>query len=171
MILDELNRTDVSRLFGELFSLLEDRDQSIDLPALDDTNRARSITLPEDLFFIGTMNLIDQSVEQLDFALRRRFLWLRSGFVQELIAPVVEQKWAALRDDVDVGLRVRHNPFERFGEEIDLLADRAAALNAEIADSNLLGEQYSIGHTYFFDIAGLIARWPRVRPRGQRPRR
>jgi hypothetical protein len=33
-----------------------------------------------------------------------------------------------------------------------------------------LGEQYSVGHTYFFDIAGLIARWPRVRPKGQRPR-
>ena len=170
LILDEINRTDVSRLFGELFSLLEDRDEPIDLPALSEGQATRSVGLPADLFFIGTMNLIDQSVEQLDFALRRRFLWLPSGFVQELIAPVVEQQWAALGKDVDTRLRVRHNPFDRFRHEIDWLADRAAALNDQIADSNLLGEQYSVGHTYFFDIAGLIARWPRVRPKGQRPR-
>jgi hypothetical protein len=85
----------VSRLFGELFSLLEDRDETIDLPALDEGQKTRSVTLPPDLFFIGTMNLIDQSVEQLDFALRRRFLWLPTGFQRDLIAPVVEQKWKA----------------------------------------------------------------------------
>ena len=126
LILDEINRTDVSRLFGELFSLLEDRGETIDLPALDEGQDDRSVTLPADLFFIGTMNLIDQSVEQLDFALRRRFLWLPSGFIQDLIAPVVEEKWAALGEDDDTKLRVRHNPFDRFRDEIDWLADRAA---------------------------------------------
>ena len=170
LILDEINRTDISRLFGELFSLLEDRNETIDLPALDEGQEKRSVTLPPDLFFVGTMNLIDQSVEQLDFALRRRFLWLPTGFRKDLIAPVVEQRWAALANQHDTRLRVRHNPWERFRNEIDVLADRAADLNHEIADSNLLGEQYEIGHTYFFDIAGLIARWPRLRPKGQRPR-
>lgn len=170
LILDEINRTDVSRLFGELFSLLEDRDETIDLPALEEGQDTRSVSLPADLFFIGTMNLIDQSVEQLDFALRRRFLWLQTGFERDLIPPVVEGKWNELGEKDDTEARVRHNPWERFRDEIDVLADRAAELNREIADSNLLGEQYEIGHTYFFDIAGLIARWPRVRPRGQRPR-
>jgi 5-methylcytosine-specific restriction enzyme B len=170
LILDEINRTDVSRLFGELFSLLEDRDETIDLPALDEGQKPRPVTLPPDLFFIGTMNLIDQSVEQLDFALRRRFLWLPTGFQRDLIPPVVEQKWKELGEKDDTKLRVRHNPWERFRDEIDVLADRAVDLNREIADSNLLGPQYEIGHTYFFDIAGFIAGWPRVRPRGQRPR-
>jgi 5-methylcytosine-specific restriction enzyme B len=170
LVLDEINRTDVSRLFGELFSLLEDRDETIDLPALDEGQETRSVTLPPDLFFIGTMNLIDQSVEQLDFALRRRFLWLPTGFQRDLIAPIVEQKWNALGEKGDTQLRVRHNPWERFRDEIDVLAQRAADLNHEIAGSNLLGQQYEIGHTYFFDIAGFIARWPRVRPKGQRPR-
>jgi 5-methylcytosine-specific restriction enzyme B len=170
LILDEINRTDVSRLFGELFSLLEDRDETIDLPALDEGQKPRPVTLPPDLFFIGTMNLIDQSVEQLDFALRRRFLWLPTGFRRDLIPPVVEQKWKELGEKDDTKLRVRHNPWERFRDEIDVLADRAVDLNREIADSNLLGPQYEIGHTYFFDIAGFIAGWPRVRPKGQRPR-
>lgn len=170
LILDEINRTDVSRLFGELFSLLEDRDETIDLPALEEGQETRSVSLPPDLFFIGTMNLIDQSVEQLDFALRRRFLWLPTGFERYLIALVVEEKWKLLGEDDDTKARVQHNPWERFRDEIDLLADRAADLNREIAHSNLLGEQYEIGHTYFFDIAGFIAGWPRVRPKGQRPR-
>jgi 5-methylcytosine-specific restriction protein B len=171
LILDEINRTDVSRLFGELFSLLEDRDEAIDLPALDDRQERRPpVTLPPELFFIGTMNLIDQSVEQLDFALRRRFLWIPTGFKRELIPPIVEQKWEELGERDDTKLRVRHNPWNRFSDEIDALAERAADLNREIAESNLLGPQYEIGHTYFFDIAGFIAGWPRVRPKGQRPR-
>jgi 5-methylcytosine-specific restriction protein B len=169
LILDEINRTDASRLFGELFSLLEDRDAPVDLPALGNDQSTRKVKLPTDLFFIGTMNLIDQSVEQLDFALRRRFLWLASGFVGELIPQVVEERWAVLARQDDTRDRVRHNPFDRFRGEIDVLASRASELNEKIAKSDLLGYQYIVGHTYFFDIADLIARWPRVLSRGRRP--
>jgi 5-methylcytosine-specific restriction protein B len=171
LILDELNRTDVSRLFGELFSLLEDRNENIDLAGLGDDEKPRTVQLPEDMYFVGTMNLIDQSVEQLDFALRRRFLWVRSGFREDIIVPVVRDRWKKLgeRDD-DVGRKVRHNGWDRFAGEVDVLAQRAGELNREIAKSNLLGEQYEVGHTYFFDIAGFIARWPKLRPKGHRPK-
>ena len=162
LILDEINRTDLSRLFGELFSLLEDRGEAIDLPSMG-SQATRSVTLPKDLYVIGTMNLIDQSVEQLDFALRRRFLWVYCGFDQKLIAPVVEARWLQLGEQKETAARVLHNPFERFADEIKVLSARAAELNQEISESNLLGSQYEIGHTYFFDIVGFRPAGPRRR--------
>lgn len=161
LMLDEVNRVDLSRLLGEAFSLLENREEEVELPALEDGGAVRITRLPEDLHVIGTMNLIDQSVEQLDFALRRRFLWLESRFKPDVIAPVVEQRWDALGLD--------HHPWERIRPEVEQLAEHAEDLNARIRDSPLLGEQYEIGHTYFFDIAGFIRGWDRVRPRGRRP--
>jgi 5-methylcytosine-specific restriction protein B len=56
LILDEINRTDISRLFGELFSALEYRNKSIRLSIGD-----LEIALPTNLYFIGTMNEIDFS--------------------------------------------------------------------------------------------------------------
>jgi 5-methylcytosine-specific restriction protein B len=163
LILDELNRTDLSRLLGEAFSALDDRDAPIDLAGFGNERERRILELPKDLFIVGTLNLIDQSVEALDFALRRRFLWLYTGFRAEIIPEVIEQKWNALG--------ITHHPFDRLREDVDLLAERAARLNAEIRGSRLLGEQYEIGHTYFFDVVGFVERWPKVRPRGQRPKR
>lgn len=163
LLLDEMNRVDLSRLLGECFAALEDRDAEVDLPALDPGGKVRRLRIPPDLYFIGTLNLIDQSVEQLDFALRRRFLWLRSGFRAEVIPEVVEQRWK--REP-----RSGHHEWWRLRDEVDRLAGRAAELNAEIAGSRLLGEQYELGHTYFFDVAAFIARWPKVGARGHRPR-
>jgi 5-methylcytosine-specific restriction protein B len=95
LILDEVNRVDLSRLLGEAFSTLEDRDAAVDLPMLGEDGERRTLRLPRDLYVIATMNLIDQSVEQLDFALRRRFLWLQSGFRGDVIAPVVRSAGSA----------------------------------------------------------------------------
>ena len=80
LILDELNRADLSRVFGEAFSVLEDRDSPVELPGVEPGEPISTLQLPEHLFVIGTMNLIDQSLEQIDFALRRRFFWQRSSF-------------------------------------------------------------------------------------------
>jgi 5-methylcytosine-specific restriction protein B len=115
------------------------------------------------------MNLIDQSVEQLDFALRRRFLWVYCGFDQKLIAPVVEARWLQLGEQKETAARVLHNRFERFADEIEVLSARAAELNREISESNLLGPQYEIGHTYFFDIVGFLLGWPQTKAKGHRP--
>jgi 5-methylcytosine-specific restriction protein B len=163
LILDELNRTDVSRLFGEAFSLLEDRNASVDLPMLESTGERRTMRLPEDLYVIGTMNLIDQSVEQLDFALRRRFLWVRSGFRQDAITEIVREKWERSK-------YARHHTWGRIEPDVTRLATHAGLLNQEIRESRLLGEQYEIGHTYFFDVVGFLERWDDVRTHGHRPK-
>ena len=74
-LIDEINRADLSRVFGELFSQLEvdyryPRSQGIALP------NGEILAIPANLYIIGTMNDIDRSVESMDFALRRRFAWL-----------------------------------------------------------------------------------------------
>ncbi|QXL85240.1 AAA family ATPase [Comamonas sp. NLF-1-9] len=147
LILDEMNRTDLSRMFGECFSLLEDRDQSIDLPARNEEGAAMTLHIPDDLFVIGTMNLIDQSVEQIDFALRRRFLWISCPFDAEAFMKAVEFQWNEL------GLPLK---WDRVKPDFRDLAATATALNNEIHKSPLLGPQYEIGHTYLLDVAEFL---------------
>jgi hypothetical protein len=67
LIIDELNRANVPKVFGELMYLLEYRDDKISLQLSD------SFSLPKNLFIIGTLNTADRSVQGLDLALRRRF--------------------------------------------------------------------------------------------------
>ena len=97
LILDEMNRTDLSRMLGECFSLLEDRNQTIELPARNGDGASMKLRIPDDLYVIGTMNLIDQSIEQIDFALRRRFLWLLCPFDAEALVGAAEFKWQVLK--------------------------------------------------------------------------
>lgn len=143
LILDEMNRTDLSRMLGECFSLLEDRNQTIELPARDGNGATMKLRIPDDLFVIGTMNLIDQSIEQIDFALRRRFLWLLCPFDAEALIGAAETKWTDLKSGLD---------WDRIEPDFRKLAAAAAALNKEIHDSPLLGAQYEIGHTYLLDV-------------------
>src|SRR5205823_2724449 len=106
--------------------------------------------LPNNLYVVGTMNLIDQSLEQVDFALRRRFLWVRSGFDSQRLADVLPQLWAA----TDTAARYS---WGRLEEDVEKFTARAEMLNDVIASSALLGRDYEIGHTYFFDVIGLLA--------------
>jgi 5-methylcytosine-specific restriction protein B len=142
LILDEMNRTDLSRMLGECFSLLEDRNQSIELPAHGANGEPMTLRIPDDLFVIGTMNLIDQSIEQVDFALRRRFLWQECRYDREALIAAAQATWIAL----DTGLK-----WQRVEPDFRKLAGAAKALNEEIHNSQLLGEQYEIGHTYMLD--------------------
>jgi 5-methylcytosine-specific restriction protein B len=137
-------------VFGEAFSVLEDRDQSVELAGVEPGEPTRAIKLPGRLFVIGTMNLIDQSLEQIDFALRRRFLWWRSGFEQRRLITVLPELWAA-------SPAVERYSWSRIAEDMRVFVERAALLNDQIAASALLGRDYEIGHTYFFDIVGLLA--------------
>jgi 5-methylcytosine-specific restriction protein B len=163
LILDELNRVDLSRLLGEVFSALDDRDSPIQLSAAGAEDWP-PLRLPKDLYIIGTMNLIDQAVEQLDFALRRRFFWLIADYREDLIVPVVGERWEAL--DLDDQPWLRRHSWDHVEPDIELLAGRATELNEAIEGEPLLGPQYKVGHTYFFDVAGLIAQWPVLRPKG-----
>lgn len=150
LVLDEINRADLSRLFGEAFSLLENRDRPLVLPGVDDRGNSTTLSLPSDLYVIGTMNLIDQSVEEIDFALRRRFFWRPVGFDPSAIVTVNEQRWAAQAP-------ARYG-WDRAVADMTTLAERAEMLNRAIEQSSHLGEQYVIGHTYFFDAAFFAGR-------------
>ncbi len=69
LIIDEINRANLAKVFGELFFLLEYRDEQISLQYSPD----REFTLPQNLFLIGTMNTADRSIARIDAAMRRRF--------------------------------------------------------------------------------------------------
>lgn len=155
LILDEMNRTDLSRMFGECFSLLEDRNEIIELPARDGDGAAMKLRIPDDLFVIGTMNLIDQSIEQIDFALRRRFLWLLCPFDAEALVGAADARWRDLKSGLD---------WDRIEPDFRKLAAAAAALNREIHDSPLLGAQYEIGHTYLLDVVVFLRNFLGPRP-------
>ena len=99
-IADEINRAELSRVFGELLLCLEEdkrlrivdgnvegtkiKTQNSNLwedkHAVLIENNQRFFGIPENLYFIGTMNDIDRSVDSFDMALRRRFTWIRTEF-------------------------------------------------------------------------------------------
>lgn len=71
LIVDEINRGNLAKIFGELYFLLEYRDQAIDL--LYSSGDEQAFTLPPNVFVIGTMNTADRSIALVDSAMRRRF--------------------------------------------------------------------------------------------------
>jgi|GEM_PF-592603 len=71
LIIDEINRANLSRVFGELMYLLEYRDQSVELSG------GGQFRIPENVRIIGTMNTADRSIALVDYALRRRFAFIR----------------------------------------------------------------------------------------------
>jgi 5-methylcytosine-specific restriction enzyme B len=73
LVVDEINRGDIPRIFGELLTVIEldKRDQPIRLPV-----SGRSFSVPKNVFIVGTMNTADRSISLLDAALRRRFAFI-----------------------------------------------------------------------------------------------
>lgn len=144
VILDEINRTDLSLNAGGALRPLEDREESIELAGRNEDGSKVSLRIPDDLYIIGTMNLIDQSVEQIDFALRRRFLWIASNFDAEAFVSIAQRRWGAL------GSRLS---WDKIAGDFRRLAEAGAGLNERIHKSPLLGAQYEVGHTYLLDIS------------------
>lgn len=164
LILDEINRTDLSRLFGEAFSALEDRDAAFEIPGTSSETREgpdpavgssadgpNTLAIPKNLYIIGTMNEIDHSLEQVDFALRRRFAWHRCDFDGEQLARRLREIVHALPRE-----QMRSRWRDREDEEIDVLVARAAELNDAIEKSDRLGHRFAIGHTYYFVLPDLL---------------
>lgn len=137
LILDEMNRVDLSKLFGEVFSALEQRDYYISIGVED-----LKINIPRNLHIIGTMNEIDFSVEQIDFALRRRFLWFFYGYRPERLREIIHQK------TYDTSSKILKDDLERFFSNVNLL-------NTQIASREELGKMYEIGHAFFGDIVAI----------------
>jgi 5-methylcytosine-specific restriction protein B len=145
LLIDEINRGNLPRIFGELLYLLEYREQSVCLPC-----SRRSFRLPSNLYLLATMNGADRSVALIDRALRRRFSFLDMPPDVAVLA-----RWLHV-----------HTPAAgaAFAERVCNLFER---LNARLhAD---LGPQGQIGHSYFMvpdlDEARLRLVWQHhVRP-------
>lgn len=140
-IIDEINRGDISKIFGELFFAIDKgyRGKTAGAPRTQYDNLIEpddpfygGFYVPENVYIIGTMNDIDRNVETMDFAIRRRFTWLE-------IMPNEDRLKAMLS-----GLE---------GVDLDEAARRMASLNAAIADrKNGLGKAYQIGPAYFREL-------------------
>ena len=88
----EINRGNLAKIFGELYFLLEYRDQNVDL--LYATDDDIGFTLPRNVFVIGTMNTADRSIALVDAAMRRRFAFV-SLHPSELPTRDVLRRWLA----------------------------------------------------------------------------
>jgi len=145
LILDEINRIDLSRLFGEVFSAIENREEAIHLGMGNE-----QLTIPRNLYIIGTMNQIDFSLEQIDFALQRRFLWYFMGFDAAIMKSIIEQK------NEKEKTRLKDS-------EIEMLINNAVNLNNHISkEVPELGKQYQIGHTFFGDIVEIYKSYKEI---------
>ncbi|MDN3905541.1 AAA family ATPase [Arthrobacter sp. YD2] len=91
LIIDEMNRGNLAKVFGELYFLLEYRDQSIDLQY----NSEEKFVLPPNLFIIGTMNTADRSIATVDAAIRRRFAFVELHPQEGMTKGVLERFLAA----------------------------------------------------------------------------
>jgi 5-methylcytosine-specific restriction protein B len=91
LIIDEINRANLAKVFGELYFLLEYRDEAIDLLYSADEKR---FTLPKNIFLIGTMNTADRSIALIDSAMRRRFAFVELSPDTEPTRSLL-RKWSA----------------------------------------------------------------------------
>ncbi|GAA0061942.1 AAA family ATPase [Clostridium sp. CTA-1] len=126
-IIDEINRGNMSKIFGELLMLIEadKRNESINMIY---TNK--SFSVPDNVYIIGMMNTADRSLAMLDYALRRRFSFYE-------LSPAFQS--------------------DGFGKILDLfkstklakLIEVVKSLNIEISTDDTLGPGFQIGHSYF----------------------
>ncbi|HID7755357.1 TPA: McrB family protein [Proteus mirabilis] len=140
-IIDEVNRAELSRVFGELMYCLEYRgtrgcvktqyaNLNNEHTGMLKDAKGYLFFIPTNIYLIGTMNTIDRSVESFDFALRRRFRW-------EEVVP-------------DMALLKYH--LNQFCKAWLPLVDNLERLNELIAKEPLLGNDYQIGHAYLMDL-------------------
>jgi len=133
LLIDELNRGNVARIFGEFLLLLEPDKRGpahgLRLPYAPPA--AAPFFVPDNLHVIGTLNLADRSLAPLDYALRRRFAFV------------------ALRPQFGAALRQLLASQQVPAPLIALLTERMAALNHVIAADPELGPDFEVGHSYF----------------------
>ncbi len=103
LVVDEINRANIAKVFGELYYLLEYRDADIELLY----SAGELFNLPDNLFIIGTMNTADRSIALLDMAMRRRFVFISMDTGEEALRGVL-RTWCAERK-VPVALADLHD--------------------------------------------------------------
>lgn len=129
-IIDEINRGNLSKIFGELFMLIESDKRGVELQLLYSDEK---FSVPDNVYIIGMMNTADRSLAMLDYALRRRFAFyeMKPGFNTE-------------------GFREYRTGLNNI--KFDNLIQCVEQLNAAIAGDESLGEGFCIGHSYFCNL-------------------
>ena len=129
-IIDEINRGNLSKIFGELFMLIESDKRGVELQLLYSDEK---FSVPDNVYIIGMMNTADRSLAMLDYALRRRFAFyeMKPGFNTE-------------------GFRNYRTGLNN--AKFDNLIQCVEQLNAAIAGDESLGEGFCIGHSYFCNL-------------------
>ena len=179
IILDEINRVDISRVFGELFTAMEpsyrengvelsvdvsqiaeDDKEGLNIEKIDNKEKLL-LKVPENMYFIGTMNMIDFSLEQVDFALRRRFLWRLSTYDEKRLSEIISEKVKKEED------KEKENKVKKAWNELpDNYIYSCSNLNRQIEWEPSLGKDYVIGHAFFaeiVDIFGKVNDWDKAR--------
>ena len=127
-IIDEVNRGNISRIFGEAFMLLEKDKRDVESVKL--MYSGEEFSIPGNVYVIGTMNTADRSLAMIDYALRRRFAFftLKPGFE----TPGFKAYQQSINDS-----------------KFDALIKCIIELNEELAKDETLGEDFCIGHSFF----------------------
>lgn len=136
-IIDEINRGNLSKIFGELLMLIEAdyREEEAKL-----AYNKKPFSVPQNLYLIGMMNTADRSLAMIDYALRRRFSFysMEPGYSSEGF-----QKYQ-----------------KEMGNDIfDTLIERIRDLNTEISKDSSLGSGFCIGHSYFCGQREVTDEW------------
>lgn len=133
LIIDEINRGNLSKIFGELMLLIENdkRGKEYEVSLTYSNNSQEKFYIPENVYIIGTMNTADRSLSIVDYALRRRFSFLT-------VEPCFNQNF--------IDKMMTYNFSEEF---LRLIINKIENINFFIAKDQRLGKGYKIGHSYF----------------------
>ena len=131
-IIDEINRGNLSKIFGELFMLIEN-DKRGEKNKIQLLYSDELFFIPKNVYIIGLMNTADRSLAMIDYALRRRFAFfdLKPGFKSEGFKRYQSN--------------LSNNVFDRLINVMD-------ELNCEIENDESLGEGFRIGHSYLCNL-------------------